>query len=259
MLPYTNHTRARSFLAKLSIGPALLLLVAAGSILSAFAGSDILYVGDVITNTVRRFDADTGQPVSGGSSSGVFVDQSGDLGSGGLAGPRGLFLASGRLFVVNQNVDQPFPGEVLRYRLNDGVVDSSLVSSTDPHAPFLPRGMVSWQGVVYVADFLSSGDPSLPPGRLLAFDEKTGKLLREFVAPDGFAYTFHPRGVVISPNGLLYVSNFPDLVTPQNGGQVLVFDPKTLDFIGAFIVDAGGSGRLNRRRDWSLVRMAIFT
>lgn len=241
MLPHTNHTRALNFLAKLSIGPALLLLVAVGSIRSEVADSDILYVGEAANNTVRRFNANTGSPISGGSSSGVFVKP----GSGGLLGPRGVLVKSGRLLVVNQNVGQPKPGEVLRYKLNDGALDNALVSSIDPHAPFLPRGIVSWRGIVYVADLIIS-DTVADPGRLLAFDENTGKFLREFSPPNDFAYNFHPRGLVIGPNGLLYVANVPKFPPVSTGGEVLVFDPETLNFIGAFIIDAGGSGRLNR-------------
>jgi sugar lactone lactonase YvrE len=94
---------------------------------------------------------------------------------------------------------------------------------------------------IYVAAF----NPSDPSGRLLAFDENSGEFLREFSPPVGFAYTFHPRGVVIGPNGLLYVSNVPNLVTGL-GGQVLVFDPETLNLIGAFVVDGGGKNQLNR-------------
>ena len=88
---------------------------------------------------------------------------------------------------------------------------------------------------------------NLPPGGLLAFDEKTGGFLREFSPPDNFAYNFHPRGLVIGPgpNGRLYVSNFPDL-KKGTGGQVLVFDPETLNFVGTFISDEGGPGKLNR-------------
>ena len=238
MLTNTKRRRSLYLLTKRWVAPVLLLLVAAVSIRSAVADSDILYVGDVNTNTVKRFDADTGQLLGGGNSGGVYFAPS----SGGLFGPRGLLAISNKLFVVNQNVDQPKNGEVLRYKLNDGVPDGALIPSSDSHAPFAPRGIVSWRGVIYVADFNDAG-----LGLLLAFDEKSGKFLREFSPPDGFAYTFHPRGLVIGPNGLLYVSNFPDLnPESQKGGQVLVFDPDTLDFIGAFIVDAGGKGQLNR-------------
>jgi hypothetical protein len=239
MLPYKNHTRALTFLANLSIGPALLLLVGAGSIRSQVPDSDILYVGDVTNNTVKRFGAVSGLPITGGSKSGVFVAP----GSGGLAGPRGVLVKSGSLLVVNQNVDLPKLGEVLRYKLADGAPDGALVSSSDANAPFLPRGMVSSQGVVYVANFLASDKPNFPPGGVLAFDE-TGKFLREGSLPNN-GVKFHPRGLVVGPNGMLYVSNFPDLKR-GTGGEVLVFDPKTLNFVGAFISDKGGPGQLNR-------------
>jgi hypothetical protein len=249
MLANTNRRRSLTLVTKLWIASVLLLLLKA-SIPFAIADSDILYVSDSAqpplsadNSAVKRFNANTGQPVGGGNSAGVFFAPVGlgVPGSGGLYGPRGLFAESNSLFVVNQNQDLPKAGEILRYRRNDGVFETALVPSTNPDAPFAPRGMVSWRGVIYVADF----NPDAPSGRLLAFDKKTGKFLREFSPPNGFAYTFHPRGLVIGPNGLLYVSNFPDLVT-QNGGQVLVFDPETLDFVGAFIVDPGGTGSLNR-------------
>jgi hypothetical protein len=232
-----NPLRALVFLSKRLAALLLMLLTTAASLPSATAESDILYAGDIASNTVRRFDAKTGSPISGGASSGVFVQPS----SGGLVGPMGLLAKSGKLVVVNQNIDLPRPGEILRYKLNNGAVDGAVVPFSDENAPFAPRGIVIWKGTIYVADF----NPDAPSGRLLAFDEKSGKFLRKFEPPAGFAYTFHPRGVVIGPKGLLYVSNFPNLATGL-GGQVLVFDPETLNFIGAFVVEAGGINQLNR-------------
>ncbi len=223
---------------KRKIASVLLLLLAAVSIQSAIADQDTLYVGDTGTNTVARFNAGSGQPISGGSPNGVYVAPS----SGGLYGPRGMFTNSGRLFVANQNVNQPFNGEVLVYKLNNGAFEKKLVAASDAHSPYAPQGMVSWKGVVYVADFTGEVSDS---GKLLAFDEKKGTFLGDFTPPAGFAYPFHPRGLVIGENGLLYVSNVPTF-PPALGGQVLVFDPETFDFIGAFVSDAGGVGQLNR-------------
>ena len=163
MLPHKNHRRALNLLAKLSIVSVLLTLVVAGSIRPAVADSDngerrpndhrdsdILYAGDIASNTVRRFNAETGSRISGGSSSGVFVQS----GSGGLVGPMGLLAKSGKLIVVNQNVDLPKPGEILRYKLNDGAVDGALVPFSNDHAPFAPRGIVILRGIIYVATLI---------------------------------------------------------------------------------------------------------
>ena len=155
-LPQATHSRRLlQFLNKLWIATVLLFLFAADCISSAVADSDILYVGNVATNTVRRFKAETGSPIDGGSASGVFVQS----GSGGLSGPRGIIIVSGKLFVINQNVDLLKAGEILRYRLGDGAPDDALVPFTDDDAPFAPRGIVSRRGVVYVANFTTSDEP----------------------------------------------------------------------------------------------------
>ncbi len=209
---------------------------------TARGGNDTLYIGDGGTDTVIRFDAVTGQLRDGGNPIGIYKAPN----SGGLFGPRALLIDSGKLLIANQNVDQPKNGEVLRYRLRDGLFEKALVPAADVDSPYAPRGMVSWRGVIYVADFTgnSNGGNDLElPGRLLAFDEKKGTFRGEFVPPPGFAHSFHPRGLVIGPNDLLYVSSVPAFPL---GGDVLVFDPKTLDFVGAFVTDAGGAGQLNR-------------
>lgn len=215
-----------------------LLLLAASSLPSAIADPEILYVGDNGTNTVKRFNALTGQALGGGHSAGVYAASN----SGGLFGPRALLVDSGKLLVVNQNQDQPFNGEVLRYRLSDGFPDKPLVPASNVQSPYAPLGAVSWRGVIYVSDFTDSADGT---GRLLAFDDKKGTFLYAFDPPEGFAHSFHPRGLVIGSNGLLYVASVPTF-PPTTGGEVLVFDPETLDFIGAFISDIGGIGQLNR-------------
>jgi hypothetical protein len=69
MSPDTHFVRASIFPIKQLLASLLLLCVAAPSIRSAVADPDILYVGDGVPNKIRRFDAKTGSPISGGSSS----------------------------------------------------------------------------------------------------------------------------------------------------------------------------------------------
>ncbi len=66
-------------------------------------GADVLYVGDAGDNTIKAFDA----------SDGTFLSVSDGPGVSGLAGPRRIIVRGSELLVVNQNVDQPVPGEVL--------------------------------------------------------------------------------------------------------------------------------------------------
>jgi DNA-binding beta-propeller fold protein YncE len=159
----------------------------------------------------------------------------------------GLLIAGPELIVVNQNVNLPLKGEILQYQLKDGSFAGAWVPSSDPNAPFAPRGAVLKDGVLYVAEFVEDNNGT--PGAVLVF-AGNGHLLGELTPPASFTTPFFPRGVVFGPDGLLYVSNVPNfspMTGPGNGGQVLRFDPNTLKFKGVFIDDkAGGVGKLNR-------------
>jgi hypothetical protein len=163
---------------------------------------------------VLRFDAH----------SGAYVDTFIADDAGGLHGPRGMiFRNPGALLVVNQNVDQDVPGEVLRYNGRTGEFLRATVPATDPEAPFAPRGMVLNKNTLYVADLVESD--TADNGQILRYDVNSGRFLGELTPSASFAGQFNPRGVVFGPDGMLYVSVFE--TTNPVAGHVLRFNPKT--------------------------------
>ena len=203
------------------------------------AETDALYIGDEtdltvsIPSTVKRFDAKTGAYL------GTFVTEN----SGGLQGPRGLiFEDPGQLLVVNQNANlEGVNGAVLRYNGKTGAFWEAIVPATDPTALLQPRGMVLWDHkVLFVAD-LGLVPPDNAPGRLLEFT-KEGTFVAD-LTPDSTDFPreqFFPRGLVIGPDGLLYVANATNLVNTPLGGDILRFDPEMGHFVDRFVTSTGG-------------------
>ncbi|MGG3468784.1 hypothetical protein ABES02_15045 [Neobacillus pocheonensis] len=181
---------------------------------------DYLYISGGSDDSVKRFDAETGQ----------FRDTFVTSKSGGLKGPRGiLFSREGHLLVSNQNVNLDQNGNVLKYKGQNGAFQSEFVRSDREGASFAPRGMVlSDQNVLYVADFL---DPNDKPGELRMYDGSTGNFLGN-LDHSSFSGQFYPRGVVFGPDSMLYVSvrNIPS----HSGGYVVRFDPVT-GFLEEFV------------------------
>ena len=103
--------------------------------------------------------------------------------------------------------------------------------------------MVSSQGVVYVANFLASDKPNFPPGGVLAFDQNQGKFLREGSLPNN-GVKFHPRGLVISTNGMRTSPTSP-ISSVELAIKLCTSTPKTLNLVGTFISNKGGPGQLN--------------
>jgi hypothetical protein len=185
------------------------------------APNDVLYVGDGADNSVQRFDATTG----------VSLGAEVAPGAGGLNGPRGLlFRNRGQLLVVDQNVNEPNPGEVLRYNGPTGTFLDNVVLQTDPNAPFAPRGMVLGPNhILYVAD--DGNLDGITLGRVARFNGETGAFLGDLQHP-GFTGDFYARGVVLGPDGLLYASIRN--IAPT-GGEIMRWDPATGDFLGSFV------------------------
>jgi DNA-binding beta-propeller fold protein YncE len=241
-----------------------LALLAGGSSPTRAATADSLYIGDASDNTIKRFDATTG------AFQGALVKS-----SAGLHGPMGLVFNADRsgLFVADQNLNTATRSDILLFSATTGSLLQRVVSNGDPSAPPVARGMVRVGDVLFVANFSSETRTSKPvaPGSLLAYTT-TGEFKRDLsggaaaalaALPSGVTDAtgapkpneFHPRGIVVGPDGLLYVSNFPhpnETANRRIGGQVLRFDPKALTdpkvlpFKDVFLTNKGGPGELNR-------------
>jgi streptogramin lyase len=220
--------------------------------------ADSLYIGDAADNSVKRFDATTG------AFQAALVKS-----VAGLHGPMGLVFNADRsgLIVDDQNVDNSTRSDILLFSATTGSLLQRIVSNNDPNAPPVARGLVLLNDRLFVANLSAETQSNKPltPGVLLAYTT-TGELVADLTtgAPAALMALpsavldangvpkpneFHPRGVVVGPDGLLYVSNFPhpnEDPDHRTGGQVLRFNPRTLKFKDIFITSAGGTGELNR-------------
>ncbi|MFO1037247.1 MAG: hypothetical protein U1E45_10410 [Geminicoccaceae bacterium] len=208
-----------------------MLVATAGS---AKAGSDRLFVGDGSDNNVEVFNAQNGNYL-----------RTFPTASAPVVGPRGVLYSGGQLLLANQNVNTPFNGEVLRFNGTTGAeVLPPLVAGTRADAPFAPRGMVRWNNKFYVANVCNPCSPDDPGGGGVLVYTSTGVYLKTLSPPPG-PVQFHPFGVVIGPDGLLYVTSRPNLFSSDLGGRVLQFDPATGKYLKTFIANVGGPGKLN--------------
>jgi hypothetical protein len=211
---------------------------------------DSLYIGDGSDSTVKQFDAATG----------AYERTIVTSGSGGLTGPRGLIFSAGHLLVNDQSSFYTYNtvGDVLSYDGQTGAFEKALVSRSDGHDPFNPRGICAGPNhSVIIGDLgdLTNALRTGTPGRVSQFDEKTGAWLRDLVPPSNDPFEFGyktndpfkdttngPKGVVIGPDGNLYVA-----VRTANGlgGEVMRFNPVTGNFIDDFVV-SNSANDLNR-------------
>jgi DNA-binding beta-propeller fold protein YncE len=165
-----------------------LAVLAFGALGAAAASADSLYIGDQTDNTIQSFDA-TGNPL------GTFIPA-----PTGVIGPRGiLHLSNGHFLVAYQNPGQPFPGEIDQFAQN-GVSLGPLVPSSNPNAPFAPRGIILGPDgrTLYVADF---GAGNI--GAVERYDVVTGQFLGDltfdsFINSSASNGEFHPRGLPVA-------------------------------------------------------------
>jgi DNA-binding beta-propeller fold protein YncE len=187
-------------------------------------GAESLYIGDILGNSVKRFDATTG----------VFLGDFVAPGSNGLFGPRGMVFDSNHdLVLVDQNVGQPTNGEVLRFSGVDGSPDGILVP--DSVAPLAPRGAVLSpdRQVLYVADMGDFPDGPEVPGSITRYNATTGSLIDQLATP-ALDVGYHPRGLVFGSDGMLYASNF-EPPSADASASILRFNPTTGAFVDEFV------------------------
>src|SRR5439155_11453851 len=184
-----------------------------GAFEGALLAGEALLIGDGINNTVARIE------LRSGASLGTFV-LAGAGANCQIAGPRGLLCVGNLLLVVNQNVNTPYNGEILKFDLDTGAVLGKLVPSSNPNAPFVPRGLVAGpDGTIYVAD-LGNFD-GIYLGHIARFNMQ-GQYLGN-LDTSGLTVPFYPMALVIGPDGMLYVSGDGNLAQGEKSGYVFRF------------------------------------
>ncbi len=175
-----------------------------------------LYVGDIGTGSIRRYDAMTGAPID------EFV-QGADEGLGNIEDPQGFqFGPDGNLYVAAQRTNR-----VLRYNGNTGEFMDVFVPETLGVA--MPSGLAFGSDGHLYAGFYGSNEIR----RYDVTKDPAGALIDVFVPP-GNGGLLMPVGVIFGPDGNLYVAN-------AGTGEVLRYDGQTGFPMGAF-VRAGTGG-----------------
>ena len=154
-----------------------------------------------------------------------------------------LFDGHGHLLVSNQNVNLNVNGTINEYRADSGDFVKALVPYADPNSPPAPRGIVLDGNTLFVASLVGYSFDPTQPGLLQAFNGTTAAFRGTLVPPAGLvpSSSFHPRGVVIGPDGLLYVSNDP--VLGGTDGDILRFYPATGNFKDIFVSNANTAAK----------------
>src|SRR5437867_2083356 len=198
-------------------------------LLARSASAQALYVSDPHNDTVEAIE------VASGTYIGPFIHSSINTEDYKITGPQGVIFVDGICVVINQNVNLPINGEVLKFDANNGDFIGKLVPSSDPHAPFGPRGVIAVGSTLVVADV--GNFDNAHPGQVLRYNLADGSYLGK-VDTTGFDKLFAPRGLVLGPDGLLYVSVVGNLAAGDRAPGYIVrfqWDGSNFKFKDVFV------------------------
>jgi hypothetical protein len=200
--------------------------------MSSRGADDSFYVSDQNLQTVSKFNANTG------AFQGVLINAAVGGTKGGNFTPTGIVVnrvSPPELVVANQNADTPLNGEIRVFDEATGKPKRVLVPASDPNAPFIPFAILLYGSELLIAD---------EAGRIEVFNATTtpATFLQNF-STTGYvnANNFHPFGMVIGPDGMLYVANRSGDV-----GDVIRFNPATRTFLNVFVSGATCGCNLDR-------------
>jgi hypothetical protein len=208
--------------------------------MSSSSADDSFYVSNqsrnasgLLTGTVSKFNANNG------NFQGVLITAAAGGTPGGNFTPNGIVVnrvTPPELVVANQNAETPLNGEIRVFDEATGALKRVLVPANDANAPFAPFAILLYGSELLIAD---EGPGPTVAGRIEAFNATTGSFVGPF-STTGYvnANDFHPFGMVVGPDGKLYVASRPLPHGPETPSDVIRFDLTTKQFLNVFVSGA---------------------